>query len=110
MRCNADSDNPGTICDVDGDCPNGMCEDESTTRCMSMCEDPQGVCSAGSDTPGNACTVNGDCPNGTCELFDPNECSLALKDSLSCFIRTDGGSFEAGSCSVLVDLGTADPL
>ena len=34
---------------------------------------------------------------------------LAEKDSLSCFINTDGGSFEAGSCSILIDLGTATP-
>ena len=41
--------------------------------------------------------------------FDPLSI-LVLKDSLSCFIRTDGGSFTGGSCSVLIDLGTADPL
>ena len=57
---------------------------------------------------------------GTCALDpDPDDavtrCMMMLtavlveKDSLSCFIRTDGGSFEGGSCSVLIDLGTADP-
>ena len=35
---------------------------------------------------------------------------LVEKDSLSCFIKTDRGNFEAGSCSILIDFGTADPL
>jgi hypothetical protein len=45
----------------------------------------------------------------TCMTMIEGE-SLAFKDSLSCFIRTDGGSFEGGSCSVVVNLATADPL
>ena len=56
------------------------------------------------------CALDGvDGDTTTCMTMIPTFV-LNLKDSLSCFISTDGGSFEGGSCSVLADLSTADPI
>ncbi|MCK4842187.1 MAG: collagen-like protein, partial [Methylococcales bacterium] len=66
----------------------------------------------GAGTLIGACSIDPDVgdPVTTCMIMVfGDEKILDEKDSLSCFIKTDGGSFEAGSCSILIDLGSVTP-
>ena len=50
------------------------------------------------------CEINGVPGDSTTTCMTMNtSLTLAQKDSLSCFISTDGGSFEGASCAVVVN-------
>jgi hypothetical protein len=58
------------------------------------------------------CAINAEVGDSvtTCEAPLSGPANVLVRfDSLSCYFETDGGSFEGGSCSILIDLGPSGP-
>ncbi|WP_223669086.1 DUF7467 domain-containing protein [Kangiella shandongensis] len=53
--------------------------------------------------PNNQCILNDTAVKSVCKITFSTNNSLELFDSLSVFIKTDGGNFEGGSACVLID-------
>jgi hypothetical protein len=58
--------------------------------------------------PGASCNIPATPGTSVCMVMLSYSQTIE-KDSLSCFIETDSGSFEGGSCSILIDVSTAGP-